>query len=352
MKSKVLAAVRAHERPLAAVCLFVVALITAAFFVPPFQSILMSQVERVADYLDNRWWRELQEGERLVAEERYEEAVQHLERLAARFPARNSRHARTLEMQRVLDLLGRSQQALGRKARTLDAYRQAVLHDPRNYSNHFRLAQAALELNEPEEALREFEKVLSIHPAHVPSLEGVIRLATDGEDAPAVVEAYERYLDALVVRELEVRFGDLTALVPIVADGRFRIAELVVPLPEGWSGELALSVADAVPDVERIELHPPLRVGEPGTSSVELPVDADLQRSSSRVRNRPIETYRLVLRVPPQTRGVARVILRVRLLRPVHAEVWRTVEGAYATVLDRSGAAEARRRSYVLEGDR
>lgn len=342
---------RQHERAFAVACLVAVAVIAAALFVAPSRRPLLSQVERVADYLDNRWWRALQEGERLVAEARLEEATEHLEALAARYPARNSRHARTLEMQRLLSLLGQSQRALGRKARTLNAYRQAVLHDPRNYSNHFRLAQAALSLDEPEEALQHFEEVLSIHPAHVPSLEGVIRIAIDGEDAAGVVEAYERYLDALVVRDLEVRLGDLTALVPVIADGRFRTAELVVPLAQGWSGELALSANEVVPDLERVELQPPILVGEPGASPVELPLNVDLQTSSSTVRNRPVQTYRLVLRVPPQPRGVARVVMRLRLLRPVRADVWRTVEGAYATLLDRSGAEVARVRSHVWEAE-
>lgn len=342
---------RAHERRLAVVCLAGVALITAAFFVAPVRQVLMSQVERVADYLDNRWWRSLQEGDRLVAEGRFEEAAEHLETLAARHPARNSRHARTLEMQRLLDLLGRSQQALGRKARTLNAYRRAALHDPRNYANHFRLAQAALALNEPEEALREFEEVLAIHPAHVRSLEGVIQIAIDGEDAAGVVEAYERYLDALVVREIEVRFGERVTLVPLVADGRFRTAELVAPLPEGWSGELTLSAAGVVPDLEWLELQPPLRVGQPGAPPVELPARGARRSTSSQASNRGVETYSLELHVPPQPGGVARLRMRVRLLRPVRPDVWRTIEGSYATVLDGAGAAEARQRSYLLEDE-
>ena len=339
---------RARERVLAIAYLAGVGLVAVALFVAPFQRLSLSQLERVVDYVDNRWWQELQEGERLVAEERFEEAAQFLEALAVRFPARNARHARTLQMQRILSLLGRSQHALGRKTRTLDAYREAVLHDPRNYSNHFQLAQAALALDEPEEAGQHFQDVLAIHPSHLPSLEGVVQIASEGEDAGGVVEAYERYLDALVVRDLEVRFDDLTVPVPVIADGRFRTTELAVSLPQGWSGELRLSVNEVVPDLERIELRPPLRVGEPGGPGFDLPAEGDLRTSSARERNQAVDRYGLVLRVPSQPQGVARVVMRLRLLKPVRADVWRTVEGAYATVLDQPGAVAARARSYVL----
>lgn len=347
--TEVTTAVRARERPLGIACLVLVALGASAFFVPPFKQVLFSQVERVSDYIDNRPWWDVGEGERLVSEERFEEAAELLEPLSLEFPARNARHARTLQMQRTLGLLGRSHQALGRKGRALRAYREAVFHDPRNYSNHFQLAQAALALDEPEEAWQEFQEVLSIHPVHTPSLEGVVQIAIDAEDAAGVVEAYRRYLDAVVVRDVEVQLADQTVIAPVVADGRLRTAELVLSLPEGWSGELRLSANDAVPDLEQVELRPALRVGELGESAFDLPVEGELHRSSSMVRNQPVETFHLVLRVPRQPRGVARMIMRLRLLRPVGADLWRTVEGAYATVLDRAGAAAARDRSYVLE---
>lgn len=349
LSSRIIAAVRAHERLLAIACLAGVALITAALFVAPFQRVFLSQVERVADYVDNRWTRQLREGERLVEEERFEEAATYLETLALRFPARSARHSRSPEMQRLLSLLGRSHQALGRKTRTLSAYRRAALHDPRNYSNHFQLAQAALAFDESEEARQGFEQALAINPAHIPSVEGLIQIATDGEDPRGVVEAYERYLDAMAVRDLELGFGDRTALVPVIADGRFRTTEVWVRVPEGWSGELTLSVNEFVPELRRIELHPPLSVGEPGAPAVDLPVEGHLQRSSSTERNPPVDSYRLVLRVPPQPRGVARTVMRLRLLKPVRADVWRMIEGAYATVLDPSGAAAARDRSHVRE---
>jgi tetratricopeptide (TPR) repeat protein len=342
-------AVRTHERLLAIIYLAAVTLVLGAFFVAPLQRILLSQVERVADYVEDRWGREFREGERLVAEERFEEAAVFLEDLAARFPARNSRHARTVQMQRILSLLGSSQHALGRKARTLHAYREAVLHDPRNYSNHVQLAQAALSLSEPEEAWEHFQNVLSIHPSHLPSLEGVVKIAMDGEDAPGVVQAYERYLDALVVRDVEVRLGDSSVVVPVVADGRFRTIESTVMLPEGWSGEIALSANEAIPDLQRLEIRPPLRVGEPGGPAFDLQTEGTLTVASTTDAGQPARRYSLALNAPTQPLGAARVVMRLRLLKPVHAGTWWMIEGAYATVLDRPGATAARERSFVVE---
>ena len=192
--------------------------------------------------------------------------------------------------------------------------------------------------------------MLSIHPSHLPSLEGIVQIALDGEDAPGVVEAYERYLDALVVRDIEVRFGDISVVVPVVADGRSRTIESTVTLPEGWSGEIALSANEAVPGLQRIELQPPLRVGEPGEPGFDLQTEGNLTVSSSTDAGQPVQRYSLALDAPAQPYGVARVVMRLRLLKPVRADAWRMIEDAYATVLDRPGASAARRRSFIVEG--
>ncbi len=71
-------------------------------------SVLIDQVEGVHSYSDDRWTRRVEYGEGLVSSGHFEKSVYYLTTLDKDFPAKNVKHKRDIERERLLQALGYS----------------------------------------------------------------------------------------------------------------------------------------------------------------------------------------------------------------------------------------------------
>ena len=101
--------VREHERSLVAICLVSLlllgALAAAGVILDRIRVPVLSRVEKILNYWDDRWSRRLEYGERLVNAKDYPQAVEYLEALDREFPAQNVKHKRDQERERLLRAL-------------------------------------------------------------------------------------------------------------------------------------------------------------------------------------------------------------------------------------------------------
>lgn len=324
---------RPWERTLLAAYVGVLLVVFAALAVDGWRDGLLRRLQAASDAWDRRWEHGLERGETLLAEGRFEQAEQELAALDRSFPAPRVEYARDRERERLLRALAASHEALGRKRRTLEALRRLVAFDPRNYANHAALARAAEHFGESDEALAARREVLRIHPGHLPSVRAVVGAEVGRGDFPAAVAAYERYLDAFHLERVELSTGAGSARASVPVDGRFHDVELVLATPPD-ARELRLEHGPFAAEVAALELEAPLAVGEPGPPARAAPV---------------LEGDRAPL--PASPRGWARARLRLRLFKPVDAELWSEVETAYRNLLDWDGLARARERTR-LDGAR
>jgi len=339
---------RPGERTLLAASLAVLVLCLAFLAVPSCRQTLLWHSQATADAWDERWTRRVERGEALLAAQRFDEAAAHLEAVDRRFPAPLVKYGRDGERERLLRALGESHAALGRKRRTLETYRRLVAYDPLNYLNHVALAEAALRFDEPDEALAHFEEVLRFHPGHLPSLRAVVGARLDAGDWRAGVAAYERYLDAFRLERIELQVGERRAQVQVLVDGRWHEVEAVLRSEEPAEAALAAPALLLRPgphafEVASLVLTGPLAVGEAGPPPRRLlraPLVWELQTAEPAAS---APTFRLAL--APETRDWVTARLRVRLFKPVDAELWRQVAAAYRNLLDWEGLERAQGRS-------
>ena len=375
---------RRHERRL--LLLYSVGLVglVLVFAVPPVRDALLSRAGAVMALGERRWIQRIERGEQLLASGRIEEAIAHFEELDERFPARAGRHALEKGRERILHALGRSHEKAGKKRLALEAYRRAVIFDPRNFWNHFELARAALALTEPDEAQLHLERALQIHPSHLPSLRELIALYYDAEDYRAVVAAYERYLDGFQVHEMSVEIGGIVSTVPVRVDGRYRNVRVALGGLAETADSLRLNAGPYSVEVQRIDVEGAVRRGELGktlrvvqtpagqtwAAAGALPDELD-SRSDVAPGVPPWAPRTVLLRPgqvvspddlpPPQaettlgialqrsTTNVATVRLELRLLKPVDPQTWDMVEASHRNLLAFAALEDARERSAFLE---
>lgn len=373
-----------YERRLPVVYLAGLLGLVLIFTLPPLRDPLLSRAGAFAAREEARWIQRIARGEELLAAGRIEEAIAYFEELDDRFPARAGRHALEKGRERILHALARSHERAGNKRLALEAYRRAVIFDPRNFWNHFALARAAVALQEPEEAQTHFEEVLQIHPSHLPSLRELIALYYDAEDYAAVAGAYRRYLDAFQVHDLAVELGGSADTVPVRVDGRYRMARIALPEPAASADSLEIHAGTFSVEVRRIELQGVVRRGELGrvledvrppggkTWSAAGVVPEELDGRSDRAPGVPPWAPRTVLLRPGQapspddlpppppettlaialaspTGEVASLELDLRLLKPVDRETWNRVETSYRSLLAFAELEDARDRSALLK---
>ncbi|HEX6309654.1 MAG TPA: tetratricopeptide repeat protein [Longimicrobiales bacterium] len=342
-----------HETAIARSYLLALLLGVGLILFPPTNRLLLSAVESGVDAWDGRWTYRVEHGMALVSAGRYEEAVPYLEELDASFPARNVRHARDQDRERILRALGQSYEQLGRKGRALDTYRRAVLFDPLNYVNHEALARAALVFDEPEEALVHLRQILALKPAYLPAVAAVVELQFADADWSGIVQTYRDYLESFLVQHLIVELGDTTMSEPVIVDGRFH--EVRIPLSRSTaaalagSGLMGLGPGPHGLEVRRIVVEYPLPAGAlpapeagaeppPGSpwslaSAEAVPTPAML----SRVREPAVDPYpgrRVWIPLPGDPATAAAVRLELRLMKPVDAPTWTTVAMAHRNLLE------------------
>ena len=349
---------RRHERALALLWLVAVGLVGASVIVEPIRTRVLDRAQGIVQWQQGRWLERVQEGERLVTGGRWAEAVTYLERLDSVHPARNVRHARDKERERVLRLLARSYEALDRRARTIETYRRLVAFDPNHYRNYFDLAQASERLlsraTMAPEARDAYAAALAVFPAHLPSVRGYIKYYLDHAEFIPVVESYERYLNAYLVQPVRVRLGDAVVDLPVLVDGRPRDYE--IPFATVWSGgdNLTIATGGFASAVERAEVLPAVRVGVVDRADA-FPLDLtdsrliEFQVVAPGVY-RPLGTGSAlespIHGEPGPVRGVR---LRIALFKPVDRELWTAVSKSYRNLLDDAGRVAAATRTVALE---
>ena len=349
--------VREHERSLVAICLVSLllfgALGAAGVILDRIRVPVLYRVEKILNYWDDRWSRRLEYGEGLVNAKNYPEAVEYLEALDREFPAQNVKHKRDQERERLLRALAQCYSEMGKKRLALDTYRRLAEFDPRNFENHYLLAEAGLKFKETRIAEEQLAEVLRIHPTHMPSVRAILKMHFDKGDFAAVVDAYETYLNAFLIQPVTVAVGESSTKVNVPVDGELHDFEVRLSHSPTTSAEIIFHVGEFATEIKQVTLQPPLLVGAPGVAT--KPVWP--AKTSWRVQEMaPIRlgSYRalgpgaaLHLDVPPQPRGVAAVHIRMRLFKPTDPDLWSMVETSYRRLLRLDGLKATLARSAV-----
>lgn len=335
--SPLAAFVARHERALIAAWL---ALCAAALGALALWGLWLNGAERAVDAHAEAWVARLDEAQALLDAGRTEQATALLERLDADCPATFVKHRQDRERERLLAMLGSAYLADGRKGRALDAFQRAAEFDPRNFANHFRLAEGARELRDLDRARDAYEAVLAIHPTHLPSVSALADLAFDAGDYARVVETFERYLDAWLLAEVRLKLGEREVRLELPVDGRPHTLEALFELPSGWNGPLTLETRGFSARCEWIEFDAPLRAGlaeRSGTTRLE-PLDDWPVAGAERAGPREIVAREggSSWSVPEVAigHGAGRVRLELTLYKSVGAELWTQAQKAYANRLE------------------
>ena len=356
--SSLLERARCHERALALVWVVAIGFVGLSVAVGPVRARMLDRVQTIVEWWEGRWADRLEEGERLVAEERWADAATYLERLDRIHPARNVKHARDMQRERLLRLLARSYEGLDRRARTIETYRRLVAFDPKHYRNHFDLAQASERLlsraTMAPEARDAYAATLELFPAHLPSVRGYLRYYLDRGEFITVVEGYEDYLNAYLIQYVRVSLGDTSVDLPVLVDGRPRDYEIPIAAAVSASDVLTVATGGFALAVERVEVLPAVRVGVVNRGDA-APVDLSGARLHQ-VELVESGTYRplgagstVQLPLPSEQDSIGRVRVRIALFKPVDRELWAFVSRSYGNLLDDAGRLTAARRTLVLE---
>jgi tetratricopeptide (TPR) repeat protein len=347
---------RRHERRLALLWLVGTLVLFGGLAITPLRLRVLWAMQVAANRWDDRWRLRLRDGERMVAAGRYAEATPYLERLDREFPARNVRHGRDKERELLLRLLAQSYEAMGRNGHAMATWRRLVAFDSLNYSNHFGYAQAAERLLSgwalAPEARDGYARVLQILPSHLPSVRGYIDYYMDRGEFIPVVQAYSAYLDAFLVQPLTLTMGDTIIDVLVPVDGRPHEVEVSLHRSDGWEGSLGFQAQGFAFAVERVTLVPAEMVGQMRRlDPIELSLDGAIGTNLRRAGLAWVpedSSGTLTLPVGPVSGGVRRILLRVRLYKPMDAGLWAQVDKSYRNLLNPSGLAEARDRTALF----
>ena len=350
---------RRHERALALTWLVAAGLVGASVVVDPIRARVLDSAQEVVQWRQGgRWLDRVQEGARLVAGGHWAEAATYLERLDRAHPARNARHARDKERERVLRLLARSYEALDRRARTIETYQRLVAFDPNHYRNHFDLAQASERLlsraTMAPEARDAYAAAMALFPAHLPSVRGYIKYYLDQAEFIPVVQGYERYLDAYLVQPVRVRLGDAVVDLPVLVDGRLRDYEIPVATVLSAGDNLTIATGGFAAAVERAEVLPAVRVGVVDRADAFPAALTDSRLIEFEVAGpgvyRPLGVGSAVQSPVHGEPGPASGLrLRIALFKPVDRKLWTAVAKSYRNLLDDTARAAAARRTVALE---
>jgi tetratricopeptide (TPR) repeat protein len=324
-----------HERALAAAWL---ALCTALVATMAVWGIVLNGAERAVDRASVSWLKRLAEAEQLLAQGHSSRALAALERIDRECPATFVKHRHDRERERLLAALAHAYRAEGRKKRALETLERAVEFDPKNFGNHFRLAELARELGEDDRARTGYEAVLAIHPTHLPS--AAARMDMDfaaGRYEPAV-ETFERYIDAWQLATVHLQVGTTRVALDVPVDGRVHELEVLCEVEAGWSGPLELQTHGYSARVESFEAIPALLAGEAPRPTLRLEADAAWTAAGG---TSPASGELLasdtsaMLQSPPvtATHGVARVRMKLGLFRSISPTMWKQAEKSFANRL-------------------
>jgi tetratricopeptide (TPR) repeat protein len=349
---------RRHERLFAAAWLGLLLVGAGVLSVASVRSGLLRGLQATVDRWDDRWVRRLEKGEALVAAGAYAEAADYLERLDRIFPARDVRHAKDKERERLLEALAQSYEALDKRSRAMATYDSLVAFDSLNYFNHFQRARAAERMLSgwalAPEARDGYAAVLRHFPSHLPSLRGYIDYYMDRGEFIPIVQAYQTYLDAYLVQHVAVGLGTDSMVVLLRTDGLPQEMELPLTSSPGDSVMLTISTGGFALRVERITIRPAVRVGvlQPSNPLELEPNPAqlhDLEMPEGGPLHPTGPDTRVAFRLPPVASGVAGIRLRLRLYKPVDEALWQLVAKSYRNILDTDGLRQAAERTIAID---
>lgn len=322
--------------------------------------VLAGGAERAVDAWNRRPVHELERLEARLAAGEVLAATEGLEDLDRRFPARTARHRFDKERERLLVALGTAYRLQDRKGRALDTFRRLAAFDPRNWRNHWALAEAALAFGEDGEAALALDHLLALHPSHLPALSARLGIAFEGGRYAEVPRLFETWLDGYLLVPLELTTGGDLVRLEVPADGRWHELELPwrpepsserdAPAPP--AGTLALGAPGFSLELDRLEL-----VSAPRAGVVEPRRSWTWRGAEARAEGCAVGPDGACIASAPRVRlsfdaaaidaPIASARLRLRLFKSLDAETWSRVEKSYRDTLDAEGLARARERARV-----
>ena len=321
-----------HERALIVAWLGACAALAAVMGV---WGLALNGAEKAVDAWDERWVKELDRAQAVLEAGNSAAALALLERLDKDCPAKFVKHRQDRERERLLGLLGTALQQEGKKRRTLETFQRAVAFDPKNFANHFRLAQAARELGEDDVAKAAFEAVLAIHPTHAPSAAALADMSFDAGNYAPVVDVFERYIGAWQLETVHLSLGETRVALDVVVDGLAHEIEVPASVAEGWKGVVRLDTHGYSARLERVELCPPLRAGEAGRREALVLTPGEEWLALGGTFDERYElsaTERGAAMVSPEVGvplGASLVRVRLTLFRSIPPEFWFQAEKAH-----------------------
>lgn len=295
----------------------------------------LNGAEKAVDAWDERWVKELDDAQALLEAGNSAAAVVLLERLDKDCPATFVKHRQDRERERLLALLGTALKKEGKKGKTIDAFQRAVEFDPKNFANHFRLAEAARALGKSDIAKAEYEAVLTMHPTHQPSCAALADMAFAAGNYAPVVEVFERYINAWQLETVHLTLGSTRLALDLTVDGLPHDLEVPASLAEGWKGVVRLDTHGYSARLEQVELSPPLRAGEAGRRKALVLTPGEEWLALGGTFDEKYElsaTERGAAIVSPEVtvpQGASLVRVRLTLFRSISPAFWAEAEKAY-----------------------
>lgn len=324
-----------HERTLIAAWLAGCAALAGTLAI---WGIVLNGAERAVDAASEDWIGELDEAERLLRDGSTASALSLLERLDRDCPATFVKHRHDRERERLLASLAEAYRAEGRKKRALETLERAVAFDPKNYGNHFRLAEVARDEGEDARARSAYEAVLALHPSHQPSAAALMDMDFSAGRYAPVVETFEHYVDAWQLATVHLQLGATRVALDVPVDGRVHPIEVLCAVEAGWSGPIVLQTHGYSASLQSIEAGSALRAGELPRAPLRLDATATWTASggtspaSGELLAR--ETSSSLTSVPVEAAdGIARIQLELALFRSVSDTMWKQAEKSFANCL-------------------
>ncbi len=330
---------RANERPLSIVYLGFVALACLAMAAGPSRRYVLGHLEGLSDRYDQRWDRQLAEGERLVTSHKYVQAIAYLERLDRIFPAPSPQHARDQQREHLLRLLSQAYEGAGHKHKAMDVYDRLIAYDPHDYVNIALKAAAARRLLSgwaiAAEANAAWDSTLKVFPNHLPSVRGRIDFYNDKGEWIPITTIYRGYLDAFLLERGSVAAGGVSREVPFLVDGHPHV--VLVDLPEAAAETATVRTGGYPLAIDSISVTPPQRVGQSRPlGTLIVPTTAiqatGMHRTAVGAFLPSGDSSVLRIALPAGASG-GRLRMVVRVFKPVDEDTWDLVSHAYQQIL-------------------
>jgi hypothetical protein len=321
-------------------------------------AIAFGGAERTIEAWDARWVPRIDRAEALMrsnggSKETLTLAAAELEAIDSDFPAQFIKHRLDRQRERILGLLGECYVGLDRKKHALETLEWLVAFDPKNYDNHFRLAEAQRHFADNDAARKSYEDVLAIHPTHLPTLKALIGMDDFGSLYAQVVDDYEHYLDAWLLARIRVSSGEHAVELDVPVDGREHVVEGLIDLPAEWSQAMCIETRGYSARLGELEFVPALHVGVVEPLAVVRVVGAANWRASGGQLAHDLEVSasapdsKLCVDQLALPHGAARVRLKITLYKALPQDIWKMVTKAYRNRLELAKLREAEQRSRV-----